>query len=141
MKKYLLLAAISLLATKTIAQQNEPETLFGSKINLSQIGFMVDPGFQFTKVAGVNTSFYQIRAGVVFNDKFTIGGFYGESPTEIRPASFASGLPATANVNLSMGGGFIEYTPWSGKVVHLTFPVAIGALNMEGDDYGYGNQD
>ncbi len=139
MKKLLLIVGMALTAQLAFAQEStEPNTLLGSGVNLGKIGFMVSPGVDFTKVAGEGTGFYQLKAGLVFNDKLTVGGFYGESFNEIRPQSFGTDYPASANVDLGIVGGFVEYTAFSNKLIHLTFPLMVGVLEMEGDDYGRG---
>lgn len=134
MKKTFTLFSLVLFSQVVVAQ----ETLLGNGINLNKIGFMVAPGYQQTKIAGENVGFFQIKGGVILDDRFTIGAFFGESSKDIRPAAFEGQLPSRANVDFSMGGGFVEYTLFSSKLIHFTFPLAVGVLEMEGDDYGSG---
>jgi extradiol dioxygenase family protein len=135
MKKILLLTAAVSLSQISFAQETtEQETLFNKKIDGRNIGFMVSPGVSFTQVAGESAAFYQIRAGVVLWDKLTVGGFYANTFYELRPAYLLVDFP-NANLDVYAAGGFIEYTVLSGKLFHLTIPVAIGSLEMEGDDY------
>lgn len=135
MKKILLFTATISLSQISFAQETaEQETLFNKKIDAKNIGFMVSPSVSFTQVAGASAAFYQIRAGVVLWDKLTIGGFYANTFDELRPASLLVDFP-NANLDVYAAGGFIEYTILSGKLFHLTIPVAIGSLEMEGDDY------
>lgn len=142
MKNVFMLMALVFCSQFSFAQEEaETQTMLGKGIDLTKLGFMVSPGFQVSKVAGENVGFYQFKGGLVFNDKVTVGGFYGESTNEIRPLAIESGLPASANVDLRMGGGFVEYTLFSHKMFHLTFPFAVGILEMEGDDYGRGMEE
>jgi hypothetical protein len=135
MKKILLLTAAISLSQISFAQETiEQETLFNKNIDGKNIGFMVSPGVSFTQVAGESAAFYQIRAGVVLWDKLTVGGFYANTFDELRPASLLVDFP-NSNLDVYAAGGFIEYTILSGKLFHLTIPVAIGTLEMEGDDY------
>lgn len=78
--------------------------------------------------------FYQLKAGVVFWDKLTIGGYYSEAINDVRPANLLVDYPR-ANIEMSAAGGFIEYSLYTNKLLHLTIPVAIGSMEMEGDDY------
>jgi hypothetical protein len=135
MKKILLFtAAISLSQISFAQEKAEPETLFNKKVDATTIGFMVSPGVNFTQVAGESAAFYQIRAGVVLWDKLTLGGFYANTFDELRPASVLIDFP-NANLDVHAAGGFIEYTILSSKLFHLTIPVALGTLEMEGDEY------
>ncbi len=136
MKKVLALLLTTCLSIGTLLAQDEPETLFGNKFSLSNIGIMVSPGFQWTQIAGEGAGFAQFRAGVVLNDKLTLGGFYGEMINQVRPASFANILPNRAHVDAYQAGGFLEYTLHSSKLVHLTLPLAVGMMEMEIDEEG-----
>nr|MCU0402732.1 hypothetical protein [Algoriphagus sp.] len=115
MKKVLALLLTTCLSIGSLLAQDEPETLFGNKLSLSNIGIMVSPGFQWTQIAGEGAGFAQFRAGVVLNDKLTLGGFYGEMINQVRPASFSNILPPVAHLDSYQAGGFIEYTLHSSK--------------------------
>jgi hypothetical protein len=136
MKKVLVIFLATCLSIGSLLAQDEPETLFGSKLSLSNFGIMVAPGFQLTQLAGAGAGFAQFRAGVVLHDKLTLGGFYGELINDARPTSFANLLPARAHLDSYQAGGFIEYTLHSSKLVHLTLPLSMGLLEMEIDEEG-----
>lgn len=136
MKKLLALFLITTLSLGTVWAQDEPQTLFGNKLSLSNIGIMVTPGVQWTQISGEDAGFAQFRAGVVFHDKLTLGGFYGEMINEVRPASFANLLPNRAHLDSYQAGGFIEYTLHSSKLVHVTLPLSVGMLELEIDEEG-----
>ncbi|EON76885.1 hypothetical protein ADIS_2631 [Lunatimonas lonarensis] len=116
--------------------QEAPETLFGNKLSISNFGVFVDPGFQATQIAGESAGFFLFRGGIVVNDKWSLGGFYGQMIQDIRPASFDNLLPPQAHMDSYQAGGFIEYTLLSSKVVHLTFPLALGMMELEIDEEG-----
>lgn len=127
-----------LLSSTSLIAQEDTKTLFDSPISLSKIGIMVDPGFQVTKIAGESAGFFLFRGGLVFNDRITLGGFYGQLMNDVRPASFVNVLPERAHLDSYKAGGFVEYTVFSNKVVHFTFPLAVGVIEMEIDEEGRG---
>ena len=114
----------------TYAQQ-KTETLLG-ELSFSSIGSMVEPGLQFTQVAGETAVFYNFRGGISFNDKWTVGGFYGHLLADIRPEMMGS---QSYNLDSYQAGGFIEYSPWNSSLVHLSFPVSFGVMEMDRDSY------
>lgn len=138
MKKAILTLLISWLYVGQISAQEQPETLFNGELSLSKIGFMINPGFQGTRIAESNAGFALFRGGIVFNEKLTIGGFYGDMINNVRHASFDNLLPSAAHLDAYQAGGFIEYTFNASKLVHFTFPLAIGMTEVEIDDEGRG---
>lgn len=136
MKKALLIILFSWFGIGNISAQDQPEALFNGKLSLAKIGFMVNPGFQGTQIAGANAGFALFRGGIIFDDKLTIGGFYGDMINDARPASFDNLLPERAHLDAYQAGGFIEYTLRASKVVHLTLPLAIGMTEVEIDNEG-----
>jgi hypothetical protein len=135
MKKAILFVA-AMLALTGLRAQDTPETLFGKNISFSNIGIFVDPGFHATQLANKNTGYFLLRGGLVFGDKFTVGGFYGTQINDIRPDSFNNVLPPNAHIDSYMAGGFFEYTLYASKLVHFTFPLSLGVLEMEVDEEG-----
>lgn len=138
MKKAILIILISWIGIGSLMAQEQPETLFNGELSLSKIGIMINPGFQATQIAGENAGFAVFRGGIVFDDKITVGGFYGQMINNARPASFPSMLPAQAHLDSYQAGGFVEYTLKATKVVHFTFPLAIGMNEVEIDEEGRG---
>lgn len=124
------------LSFSGLKAQENPETLFDGNLSFSNIGVFVDPGFQVTQIAGENTGFFFFRGGLTFNDKLSLGGFYGEMINDIRPASFENVLPPRAHIDAYQAGAFLEYTLYSSKMVHLTFPLAVGIMELEIDKEG-----
>jgi hypothetical protein len=141
MKKYIL-ALIALLSIQfALCAQNEQETqtLFNS-LKFSKIGFMVLPYCQISQIDKVGVSNLGLRSGILLNDKLSIGGFYSLSVNEIVPKSETD---LSVYMDYRAWGGFIEYTLWSTKLVHLTFPLLIGGGEVEmdkRDNYSDSNQ-
>lgn len=135
MKKAILLL-VSVFAMSGLKAQETPETLFGNDVSFSKLGFFVNPGFQATQISNEGTGYFLFRGGLVFSDKLSIGGFYGTQINDIRPSSLDNSLPPSAHIDSYMAGGFVEYTLFSSKLVHFTFPLALGMLEMEVDGEG-----
>ena len=136
MKKLLGLSVAMFLSIQILWAQEEQQTLFGNDFTLSNLGVMVEPGFELTRLAGESAGFFQIRGGLVINDKFTLGGFYGQLINDVRPASFNNNLQPSAHLDSYKVGGFIEYTVYTNKLVHLSFPLAVGMMEIEIDNEG-----
>lgn len=134
-KTFLFIACLGLSLTSLKAQEN-PETLFDEKFSITNLGIFVDPGFQMTQVAGESTGFFLFRGGLTFGDKLSVGGFYGQMINDIRPSSFENILPPRAHVDSYQAGGFVEYTLQASKLVHLTFPLSFGLMEIEVDEEG-----
>lgn len=136
MKKTILFIAFISLSLTNLKAQDNPKTLFDGNLSFSNLGVFVDPGFQATQIAGENAGFFLFRGGITFNDKLSVGGFYGQMINDIRPTSFENILPPRAHVDSYQAGGFIEYTLHATKMIHLTFPVAFGMMELEIDQEG-----
>lgn len=136
MKKTLGLFTALIFTFQFASAQDQQQTLFGKKISLGSFGVMVEPGVQLTRIAGEGAGFFNFRGGIVFNDKLTLGGFYGQSINDVRPLSFENSLPATAHLDSYMAGGFVEYTVYSNKLIHFTFPLSLGMMELEIDNEG-----
>jgi hypothetical protein len=122
--------------------KQDAKTLFGnghSSIKAEDIGYFVAPAYGFTQMDGSATSLLNLRGGFSFKDRFSIGGYYHRSMNEIRPQS-----ETVPNVYMDYwsAGGFVEYTLFSKKVFHVTFPMYIGFGEVETDsedgDAGFG---
>lgn len=119
-----------------MAQDNgEAKTLLGgnSVIQSKDIGFFVSPSIGFTEMDKSLTSLLNVRVGINFKDRISIGGYFNTSLNEIRPKSET--LP---NIYMDYWtvGGFAEYTLLAKKLVHLTFPlyVGFGEVQMDNED-------
>ena len=126
MKKeiFSLLLGIALCQFNLLAQ-DDSETLFGDSglVHTGNLGFFIAPGYGFTEMDGSNATLLNLRGGLSFRDKLTVGVYFGISHNESRPNS-----EMTPNTYLEHWtvGGFAEYTVLSKKLIHLTFPLFIG---------------
>jgi hypothetical protein len=136
MKKTLLTLFILVSALNFMQAQETQETLFGNNLNFSNLGIMVEPGFQATLIAGETAGLFQFRGGLILNNKFVLGGFYGEQLNDVRPASFDLSLPASAHLDSWAAGGFLEYTLLSSKLIHFSLPLFFGVMEVEIDKEG-----
>lgn len=136
MKKTLLTLIILFSVSFLIRAQDTQESLFGDNLKISNIGIMVEPGFQVTQLAGETAGYFQFRGGIVLNDKFTLGGFYGQLLNDVRPASFGASLPPKAHLDSWSAGGFLEYSVFANKLFHFSFPLSVGVMEVEIDNEG-----
>ena len=126
------------------AQENrEASTLFNKlstvDLNLKDVGFFVAPAYNLTQMAEETNSLFHVRGGFNFKDKWSIGGYFSTALDE-----FDLDLEDQIELNLHYWsvGGFIEYTLYSKKMLHLTFPLYIGYAELEmdndfeGDEFG-----
>ena len=127
-----LAAAMSLFCFTGLYAQNSDEvkTLFSGNSKI-KTGFMLEPGFEYSRLGNADVASFQLRGGVVFNSRLSIGGYYAASVNELRPSDFI--LPGYY-LDYRAGGGFVEYTLFSGKLVHATFPLMIGYAEIQADD-------
>lgn len=103
--------------------ETETETLLKNTKFPENIGFMFSPNYALTTMDESVASLLSFKGGIIINNKFTIGGFYNFSINQINPKSET--LP-NVYMDYKAGGGFVEYTIYSNKLVHLTFPLYIG---------------
>jgi hypothetical protein len=109
------------IATDTVPKT---QTLFGAiKPKLRKIGFYVAPEFQYLGTAGTYAPASGGSAMLIFNERLSIG----VAAYEAR--SFSPKLSNNAGLQMSYGyGGLaIGYTVSPHKLVHLNFPILIGA--------------
>lgn len=80
---------------------------------------------------GSSVSIFNLRGGVNFKDKVSIGGYFNTSINDINPES--ENLPNIYMDYWSVGG-FAEYTLLAKKLVHLTFPLYLGYGEVQMDN-------
>lgn len=133
MKKTLLSLVALALWGSSLAQTNEKkETLFTSG-SLSKTGIMAASTLSAASWDGAAVGIWTNRAGVVFGDKLSLGGFYSMSLNDFVPESETS---TGTYMDFRLAGGFVEYTVKAGKKAHLTFPLLIGGAELELDSEG-----
>ena len=137
MKKYKALAltiiCFLLVQNNLSAQEGtEANTLFGNKpiIDKSKIGLFIAPALGLSQMAGKDAALFNLRGGVSFNEKLSIGAFYNVSLNQIRPEN-----EVIPNIYLDYwsAGALIEYTILSKNIVHLTFPINLGYGEVQMD--------
>ena len=130
MKKLALVAAL-VSSTLTYAQE-EPRTLLGSN-NVSSWGVIVGGGMQNTQLFNESVWFANVRAGVVLNQSWTIGGLFGQSLNYISPNYNSIGVPVYEDFEFKHYGAFVEYRIKPNNLVHLAFPLNLGVFEADFD--------
>jgi len=134
-KLYFVLLAVSVifLNSNLYAQDSkEPNTLLGSNsINTEAIGFFIAPSIGLTQMDGSTTALFNLRGGINLKDQVSAGAYFSTSLNEINPDSET--LP---NVYMDYWtvGGFAEYTLFSKKLLHLSFPLYLGFGEVQMDN-------
>lgn len=127
------ICAFALQTTLHAQEENTSSTLLGSGtlIDKDALGFFVAPAYGFTQMDGSNAHLFHVRAGATFKDRWALGAFYNVSMNEIRPVSE---LLNNVYMDYWALGGFIAYTAWSKKLVHVSFPLYVGMGEVEMDN-------
>jgi len=91
------------------------------------LSFFINPTFLYSQIAQQYCGIPGIRAGVIINKKFLIGGVYNMTSGDIAlPASNGAG-----KLRMKWGGIHFEYTLWPLQIVHLTIPLSAGIGQMK----------
>lgn len=131
MKKITLLICLLLVATLTYAQnEKQTETVFKEGFGKS-IGMMGAVGVTPAQWGASTVGLLNMRAGAVFGDKVSLGGFYNLSLNDFRGEFIGAQGPP---MDFRWVGGFIEYTLFADRKFHLTFPLLIGSAEIETDE-------
>ncbi len=123
------LVIITLFAGSVAAQDStRSKTWFSNTKNskrLHYIGAYVSPEVQYGSLAGSFTPISGMSAMLVFNKKWALGlAAYGTA-TEFTPSSINTNKALSYEANY--GGLKLEYTPKPNDVLHVSFPILIGA--------------
>lgn len=130
----LLLFGLVLFVRSTSAQENtEAKTLFGNQKSIStkDLGFFVAPSYGFTQMDGSMTSLFNLRTGISLKDKIAFGAYFNTSINQIMPDSETQ---PDIYMDYWSIGAMTEYTIFSKKVFHFTFPLYIGYGEVQMDD-------
>lgn len=127
-------SCFTLFQVSLFAQDNnEAKTLLGSgkPISTKDLGFFFAPSYGLTQMDRSTTSLFNLRGGINLKDKFSFGGYFNTSLNQIRPES-----EIIQNIYMDYWtvGGFAEYTLFSKKVAHLTFPLYFGYGEVQMDN-------
>jgi len=143
-----LFALCGLAAGQTFAQTNPAtpdtsaprttQTLAGKiKPKLTHLGLAVAPEYQYLGAAGGYGQGYGASGMLIFNRRWSIGaaafGTRGFDPK----LSDNSGL----RMNYHAAGGILEFTPRPDRLVHLSFPLFLGAGMARLDSTGFRGND
>jgi hypothetical protein len=121
--------------------QTEPRTLFNSSQPKSW-GAFIGSGIQGGQMYGENTWFYNVRAGAVINDAWSLGLVYGQTMNEIRPPVITNGLTVgSQEFDFYYYGAFAEYRIKPNNLLHLSFPLNLGVFESDYDYDGIPNFD
>lgn len=115
---------IPLLAQDT----EESNTLFGN-LELNEVRPMAWVGAGILPMAGKEAVLFSARVGPTIKDRIGLGGFVRLSTNDVRP------MPEMGNAYLDYRayGGYIEYTLFHDRMLHLAFPILIGGGEIEMD--------
>ena len=112
---------------------SETKTLFenGKPLNKEYLGLFIAPSIGFTQMDGSNAALFNLRGGVSFKQKISVGAYFNTSINQINPVSETS-----PNVYMDYWsvGGFTEYTWNASKLLHMTFPLYLGYGEVQMDN-------
>ncbi|MFP4091617.1 MAG: hypothetical protein ACLFUB_15495 [Cyclobacteriaceae bacterium] len=121
------LTAIMFFVSGVVFCQNDSQTLFSKT---PEIGFYVSPGMQVGPLAGETAGFAAFKGGITFAQQFTVGGLYSFSFNEFTPSAETD---QDIYMDVQLGGLLLEYTLSPSKLFHFTFPLAVGAGEIQMD--------
>jgi len=121
------IVAVLAFFSSVVSAQNNSQTLFE---NVPEIGFYLSPGLQAGPVAGETAGFASLKGGVTFAQQFTVGGMYSFSFNEFTPSVETD---QDIYMDVQLGGLLLEYTLSPSKLFHFTFPLAVGAGEVQMD--------
>lgn len=127
--------ALSLLAGLSLNAQTKTLIGSGTGNGLDSYGFMLSGGMQSTQLYNEGVWFSQFKAGVVLNEAWTIGASYGESVNYIRPGALDGLYSFPVELDFHQYSGFVEYRIKPANLLHLSFPLHLGVMETDVDDY------
>ncbi|MDN3204167.1 hypothetical protein [Algoriphagus sediminis] len=131
MKRICVILCLILIGSFSHAQEAKPnETVFNEGFGKS-VGVMGAIGLGPAQWGESAVGLLNMRAGAVFKDKVSIGGFYNSSLNDFRGEFVGAQGPA---MDFRWFGGFFEYTLFADRKFHLTFPVLIGGAEVDRDE-------
>lgn len=123
----ILIAIFTLLfcAVQVSGQSQKKTHLFADK--QKDLSLFINPTFQISQIVQQYCGIPGIRAGVIIDKKFIIGGVFNFNMNEITlPESKGAG-----KLGMKWGGLHFEYTLWPLQIVHLTIPISAGIGQMK----------
>jgi hypothetical protein len=131
MKRIALMLSLLVLGTLVYGQnEKQTETIFKEGFEKS-IGVMAAVGMTPAQWGSSTVALLNMRAGAVFSDKVSLGGFYNLSLNDFSQEFVGAQGPM---MDFRWVGGFVEYTLFADRRFHLTFPLLIGGAELEIDE-------
>jgi hypothetical protein len=129
--KKITIVVLSFLCLNAFAQtENQPQTLFGGG-GKKNIQYVLNPYAEISTLDDTEMFSLGVRGGVNINTKYTFGAYYFTSLNDARP----SGLELVPGYfDVRKGGAYFEYTLFSDRLVHFTFPLNVGYGEIEMDN-------
>jgi hypothetical protein len=127
MKINLIIILSAVVLNITAQTKVEAKTLFGN--GKPHIGYFINPSCQFGNFTGATAVMPGIGAGVILNNKYSLNILYKFTVTENTPAGEANQL----YLHGQWFGLKAEYSLKPEGIVHLNFPLEIGAGEIEFD--------
>ena len=115
--------------------QTELKTLFSLKkgFGVKSIGFTAGPVLQFGQL-GAQQGF---NFAVILNNKWSLGA---GTLDNMRDREDDRNMPTSSKIRQRFSGFQLEYTPKPNSLLHVSFPLMIGAIRSEDPDNIYNSQ-
>lgn len=123
MRKIIFSLAVACFAMVSKGQSQDTTHTLIKLIKPQTIGLYIAPEFNYGQLRGDMTSFSGGSAMLILNKKWAIGGTAQMSVDN----AFVPKATSPLYVRGGFGGGKIEYTPKPDALVHVSFPLTIGA--------------
>jgi hypothetical protein len=125
----LLFTSTTLFAT----DRDQQQTLFQNStvLNPETWSYVLVPTVGVTQLDGSTAALLGLRGGIKLSNPFTFGAFFQTSVLDVQPESET--LP-DIYMDFWTVGGYAEYTLFSNRLLHATFPVLLGIGEVEMDN-------
>lgn len=129
MKKLLAAGLMAIFCIMQTQAQDETKTLFKGSSELQSWGVALAPELSSTQFYNQNTAIGEIALGVILNNKWYIGGYYGASMNDLDAPQEMN--PQVSELEFHSYGMRLEYTVAADNLLHLSFPLNIGIFDAE----------
>jgi hypothetical protein len=120
-------------ATLFATDRDQQQTLFQNStvLNPETWSYVLVPTVGVTQLDGSTAALLGLRGGIKLKNPFTFGAFFQTSVLDMQPESET--LP-DIYMDFWTVGGYAEYTLFSNRLLHATFPVLLGIGEVEMDN-------